>query len=69
MPKEETEFVGARVPKSLVEEIDAASPNRSKLIIRALRAYFGHPPTPEEISEAERIVDDAARAKRGEVAE
>ena len=62
--KEDTQFVGARIPESLVAEIDAASPNRTALIIRALRLYFGHAPSDEEVAEAERIL--AAKAQRKE---
>ena len=52
------------LPEDLLGQIDAANPNRSEEVRKALRAWFNREPTPEELYAADDVVERADRARK-----
>ncbi|MFA5054539.1 MAG: hypothetical protein WC565_10795 [Parcubacteria group bacterium] len=63
MSKERYVKITISLPESQLEQIDAANPNRSGEIQKALRAWYGRDATPEELMAADDVVDRAAQAR------
>jgi hypothetical protein len=61
-----TIFIGARVPRELVDAIDAAGMPRTQAIVAALRKAWDMPePNAAETAIADRIVDARAQLDSG----